>query len=318
MFRNGIMWTVSSICVLALAGCSPATMTNTQIATIMLSPSSTPLPASATATATVTVTSSLTPTPTITPTATPDNHLKPRDWAAWPVVPQVSMRAKEIYLQGVKLGITPRTFSVVGDCQSEPEVFLGIYATDRYYLSSDYQYLQETINYFQSSFSHKSVLVRDGLSAPSALSPLWADPQVCRSDENPVQCELRLYKPMIVFINLGTVWREGASADKYEEYLRQIVELVIASGPVPILSTKADNVEGDHSINLATARVAYDYDIPLWNFWTAADHLPNHDLDPERNDIYLTPDAWDVRNFVALKTLDAIWRELKEVYDPGN
>ena len=310
MFRKGILWMISMTCLLASAGCSSATMPNTQAVTITLSPSSTPLPASATTTATVTVTPFLTPTPTITPTATPDTRLKPRDWAAWPVVPQVSMRAKEIYLQGVKLGITPRTFSVVGDCQSEPEVFLGIYATDRYYLSSDYQYLQETINYFQSSFSHKSVLVRDGLSAPSALSPLWADPQVCRSDENPVQCELRLYKPMIVFINLGTVWREGASADKYEEYLRQIVELVIASGAVPILSTKADNVEGDHSINLATARVAYDYDIPLWNFWTAADHLPNHDLDPKRNDIYLTPDAWDVRNFVAIKTLDAIWREL--------
>jgi hypothetical protein len=221
-------------------------------------------------------------------------------------------------LQGIGLGVTPRTFSVVGDCQSEPEVFLGIYATDRYYLSSDYHYLQETINDFQSSFSHKSVSVRDGLSAPSALSPLWADPQVCQPDENPVQCELRLYKPMLVFINLGTVWREGASADKYEGYLRQIVDQVIASGALPILSTKADNVEGDHSLNQATARVAYDYDIPLWNFWAAADYLPNHGLDPESNDIYLTPDAWDVRNFAALRTLDAIWRELKTVYDPGN
>jgi len=317
MFRNGILWMISFMCVLALVGCSSDTISNTQAATDTLLPSSTPLPATVTATLTLTVTPSLTPTPTITPTATPDTRLTPRDWAAWPVVPAVSARAKAIYLQGVKLGAVPRTFSVVGDCQSEPAVFLGIYATDRYYLTSDYQYLQEMINDFQSSFSHKSVSVRDGLSAPSALSPLWADPQVCQPDENPVQCELRLYKPMLVFINLGTVWMEGASADKYEAYLRQIVDLVIASGALPILSTKADNVEGDHSINLATARVAYDYDIPLWNFWAAADYLPNHGLDPTRNDIYLTPDAWDVRNFVALRTLDAIWRELKAVYDPG-
>jgi len=310
MFRNGILWTISFMCALASVGCSSAAMPNEKAATITLPPS-------ATATAKVTVTPSLTPTPTITPTATPDTRLKPRDWAAWPVVPAVSARAKEIYLQGVELSVTPRTFSVVGDCQSEPEVFLGIYATDRYYLSNDYQYLQETINDFQSSFSHKSVSVRDGLSAPSALSALWADPQVCQPDENPVQCELRLYKPTLVFINLGTVWREGASADKYEAYLRQIVDLVIANGALPILSTKADNVEGDHGINLATARVAYDYDIPLWNFWAAANYLPNHGLDPERNDIYLTPDAWDVRNFVALRTLDAIWRELRAVYDPG-
>jgi len=61
-----------------------------------------------------------------------------------------------------------------------------------------------------------------------------------------------------------------------------------------------------------------DIDARLWNFWTAADYLPNHGLDPESNDIYLTHNAWDVRNFVALKTLDAIWRELKAVYDSCN
>jgi hypothetical protein len=60
-----------------------------------------------------------------------------------------------------------------------------------------------------------------------------------------------------------------------------------------------------------------DIDARLWNFWAAVDHLPNHSLDPECNDIYLTSDAWDLRNFVALSTLDAIWRELKAVYDPG-
>ena len=67
---------------------------------------------------------------------------------------------------------------------------------------------------------------------------------------------------MLIFINLGIVWRESPSANKYEDYLSQIVEWVIASGAVTILSTKADNVEGDNNINLATARVAYDYDIP--------------------------------------------------------
>ena len=115
---------------------------------------------------------------------------------------------------------------------------------------------------------------------------------------------------MIVFVNLGTNWRADASADAYETYLRKIVDEIIASGAVPILTNKADNVEGDHSINLATAQVAYDYDIPLINFWLAADPLPNHGLDPARSDVYLTPDAWDVRNFVALRTLDTVWRAL--------
>ena len=211
------------------------------------------------------------------------------------------------------MGVTANTFSVVGDCQSTPDVFLGIYATNRYYLGKADQYLQETINVFHDSFQHDSAAVRDGLSAPSALDPLWADPSRCKSNESPLACELRLSRPMIVFVNLGTNWKAGASADAYEGYLRKIVDMIIASGGLPILTNKSDNVEGDHSINLATAKVAYDYDIPLMNFWLAADRLPNHGLDPNRDNIYLTPEGWDVRNYVALQTLDSVWRTLKAV-----
>jgi hypothetical protein len=85
-----------------------------------------------------------------------------------------------------------------------------------------------------------------------------------------------------------------------------------------VLSTKADNVEGDHSLNLATARVAHDYDVPLWNFWLAAQSLPNGGLDPKRDNVYLSfPDGWDRRNFTALESLDALQRELRKVDDPG-
>jgi len=122
---------------------------------------------------------------------------------------------------------------------------------------------------------------------------------------------LRVRKPSIVFVNLGTNWKPGASAERYGEYLREIVSEIIASGAVPILSTKADNVEGDHSINRVTAEVAYEYEIPLWNFWLAADSLPNHGLDSERDNIYLTPLGWDRRNYTALQALDAVWRAIE-------
>jgi hypothetical protein len=192
-----------------------------------------------------------------------------------------------------------------------PDVFLGIYATNRYYLGKADQYLHDTIIVFHDSFLHNSAAVRDGLSAPSALDPLWADPSRCKTNESPLVCELRLYKPMLVFVNLGTNWKAGASADAYEANLRKIVDSIIDSGALPILTNKADNVEGNHSLNLATAKVAYDYDIPLMNFWLAADSLPNHGLDPARDNIYLTPEGWDLRNYEALRTLDSIWRILK-------
>jgi hypothetical protein len=251
-------------------------------------------------------------TPTIAHTTTPDIRPLPRDWSSWPVIPTPSARAVEIYHQGQRMGVTPNTFSVVGDCQSVPAAFMGIYGTDRNPIGEDHPELLEIIAMFHDSFNHDSVAVRDGLSAPSALDPLWADSTRCSANESPLSCELRLVKPMIVFINLGTVWRAGASADAYEAYLRRIVDQIIASGAVPILTNKADNIEGDYSLNLATAKVAYDYDIPLVNFWLIADSLPNHGLDPDQNNIYLTPEAWDVRNFTALRTLDAVWRGLIE------
>ncbi len=250
-------------------------------------------------------------TSTITLTATADTRPLPRAWASWPIVPAASARAVEIYKQGLKLGVTQHTFSAVGDCQSMPDVFMGIFATDRNPIGANEPDLLETIALFHDSFDHDSAAVRDGLSAPSALDPLWADSKRCSATESPVACELRLYNPTIVFVNLGTNWRAGASADAYEAYLRKIVDLIIANGSVPILTNKADNVEGDHSLNLATAKVAYDYDIPLMNFWLAADKLPNHGLDEARNNVYLTPAGWDVRNNVALHTLDSVWRSLQ-------
>lgn len=256
------------------------------------------------------------PSATSTPsTPTPDRRLNPAGWASWPVVPTLSARAAEIYKQGLANGNDPHAYSTVGDCQSEPAVFLGIYATNRYWLGKDYQHLQETVDFFKDAFSRQSLAVRDGLSAPSALTAKWADPKLCQPNESPVACDLRVHKPSLMFVNLGTNWRADASVDAYENYLRQIVDILIAQGTLPILSTKADNIEGGNRINLATARVAHDYDIPLWNLWLAVQDLPNHGLDPDRKDVYLSVEAWDRRSFTALMTLDSLRRALRPIYE---
>lgn len=318
-----------TLLALLLAGCTaqtaapaavdaPAVLTATMAPSLAAAASATPEP-----TPTVTVTASAEPTPTISipPTATPDPaaptaepRLAPDYWGGWQIVPAVSARARELYIQGVQRGNNPYAFSTIGDCQSEPNVFLGIYETDRYNLGN-FQYLQSTIDHFRGSFSRKSAAVKDGMSVASALAPLWADPQQCEANETPVACELRVHKPVIVFINLGTNWNGSASA--YEKYLRQVVELVMQAGSVPLLTTKADNIEGDNSLNLATARVAYDYDLPLMNFWLASNDMPNHGLDADRDNVYLTPDGWDRRNFYALVALDALWNDFRQIYDPG-
>ena len=92
----------------------------------------------------------------------------------------------------------------------------------------------------------------------------------------------------------------------------------LAQGVVPIVGTKADNLEGDHRINHIVACLAQEYDVPLWNFWAAIQPLPNHGLQPDLEHLtYGVPDfsnskamqtAWTVRNLTALQALDAVWR----------
>jgi hypothetical protein len=111
-------------------------------------------------------------------------------------------------------------------------------------------------------------------------------------------------------------WTKDRPTDTYTTYLRQIIDYTIAKGAVPILATKADNLEGDFSINKAIVQLAAEYDIPLWNFWKAADPLPYHGLTEDNfhltngpnffNDTSDMEKAWPWRNLTALKALDAV------------
>ncbi|MFZ6031361.1 MAG: hypothetical protein ACOYYS_26930 [Chloroflexota bacterium] len=251
----------------------------------------------------------LTPTPTETLIPTADTRLLPDLWSAWTVLPTVSGSLKPIYLRGKELGNDPNMFTRIGDCQSLPEVFLGIYDTDRYWLGEDYKYLQGTIDHFAGAFSTPNVTVKDGYGVNSVFSPLMADPEWCESNETPLACEYRLHKPSVAFISMGTNWAPGGSG-KFEEYLRQIVDFCFEHGIIPVLMTKADNIEQDNLLNKAIARVAYDYDIPMINVWAALQYMPNHGL--QQDGIYLTPDAWDERTFDALITLDRIRAQMQQ------
>ena len=208
------------------------------------------------------------------------------------------------------MGNDPRAFSKIGDCQSIKEAFMGLFdLKDRFVLTEDHAHFQESIDNFAGHFNTDSQGVKGGFNAAAVLSPMWANPEVCQSGENPLECEIRVTKPTFVFIRLE-VWWDGRTAEQYEAYMRKIIEYAIAHGVVPILATKADNVEGDHSLNLATAKLAYEYDIPLWNFWRAVQPLPHHGMDPNRPDgFHISYEAWNVASFGGLETLDTLWRQ---------
>jgi hypothetical protein len=236
--------------------------------------------------------------------------LDPLAWSSWPIIPTFNPFLIQVYQRGLEKGKAANRFSVLGDCQSLPNVFMGMFDTREVSFSESEAGLHETIDYYQGSFSHQSLTVIDGLSPSTALSPLWNDPSVCGVNESPLKCELRMNQPSLLLINLGSNWKLNASLDSFEKYMRQIIETSLAEGVIPVLSTKADNVEGGHRINALFAKLADEYQIPVWNFWRAADTLENHGLDFDRGNIYLTTDAWSVRSFAALRVLDALHRFL--------
>jgi len=250
--------------------------------------------------------------PEITLTATAE-RLPPEDWLDWPVIPEVTGTAREIYIKGIALGNDPHAFSKVGDCQNVKQSFLGFFDhPGQYDQMSGIDQLQDTIDNFKGYFDRDGQATQYGFNAAAVLSPLWADPEVCLPDENPLECELRITKPTFVLISLE-FWFAGRTPEVYERYMRQIIEYTISQGAVPILATKADNVEKDHSLNLTTARLAYEYDLPLWNWWAAAQPLGDHGLDPYRDGFHLSVEAWNVRSKTFLQTLDHLWEGLRDL-----
>lgn len=276
-------------------------------------PTATPRP-TATTSATSAPTSSLAvataPAPTATATATPGPE---PDWREAPIMPVISPHVLAIYTEGQAQGRNPHNFSVIGDCQAIPFVFLGPYERGEMTPDSAESYLWDAIRQFQGSFNRSGMAVRGGFTAASILNPLHADPHDCIPGETPLTCEYRLHNPAFVIITLET-WLDPATVDRYEAYLREIVDYVISRGSVPILLTKADSSElgtGEHVINPAIVRVARDYDVPLVNFWRAAQYLPNYGIDPEREGFHLSPEGYALKNTLALRALYQVWQAVE-------
>jgi hypothetical protein len=234
-------------------------------------------------------------------------RLTARYWREWPVVPEFSAHAQEILrlaLRSPQLDL--HTFSKVGDCQMEAGTFLGGYANGKYKIPEGYEL---TVEWFSESMLTESVTAERGLGVSSVLNPMFglaAGYDQCQRNEKPLDCELRTRRPMVVMIGMGTNWIPNAELS-FEKYLREIVDTVLATGALPILATKADNVEGNWKLNQAIAQVAYDYDLPLVNVWRSVHDLPGGGLERK---IYLSPDGWMRRNQAWLLTLDVIRQEL--------
>ena len=258
-----------------------------------------------------------------TATFTPKPPLAEDAWKQMPAVPtEISDAMRLVYERGLALGNDPNRFSIIGDCQNVSSYFLSMFEhPNQFSLGEEYAYLQPTIDYYEGSFSRKSLAVKGGFNVAAILSPLRADPKSCNKNESPLDCELRTWRPSVVFVSMETWWSEKP-AEVYDKHMRQVIERILETGAVPIIATKADNLEGDNSINATIAQIAYDYEIPFWNFWAAVQPLPNHGLSSDNfhltfarnffDDPVRMKSAWPWRNLTALQTLDVVRRGLTE------
>jgi hypothetical protein len=240
------------------------------------------------------------------------------DWQSWPIIPGVSEAAREIYQRGQGSGNNARAFSKIGDGEISTAWFLTAFDLgEAYYDLGQYSGLQPVMDQFHDSFDRVGMAARRGFNTHKILDPAMSDSTICQSNESPLTCELRLHRPALAILSLGTnqVWEP----DEFEAEMRQILEILLSQNVVPILSTKGDNLEGDHRINRTIACLAEEHDLPLWNFWSAIQPLPNHGLQPDLehltysgktdfDDADAMQSAWTVRNLTALQVLDAVWR----------
>lgn len=233
--------------------------------------------------------------------------LDPLLWKQWPVVPTVSDELREVYQQGLAMGNNPHSFSVLGDCQSLPEVFMGILDENPVLVATLPEPWQETVAQFQGSFNRYSPAVKDGTTEGALLWGQWNDnkEKKCQPGESPLDCELRVHRPSIVFVHVGTHWEA-----RNRHYLEIILNRILDHGAVPVLVTKADNRELDERVNQNYAALAAEYGVPLWNFWLSVQDLPDHGMEPN-SDKYLNPVGLEVHRMGALQVLDAVWRAVR-------
>jgi hypothetical protein len=241
--------------------------------------------------------------------------------AAIPLLSGVGPHAREIYLNG---GKNPRVFSKIGDCNSYEWAFLAPFDTGQYDLGR-YTSLQPSVDFFRGSFGRGSLAAQVGFNALSVLDAAWADPSVCVAGESPVWCELRRTHPAAAIIMFGANDVFLLSVEQYEQSLRQVVEWTLQSGTIPVLSTFTwCGTFNDHALalNLITVSLAREYDLPLINFWAAAQSLPNCGMLDGTHlttagppyGAYFTGDemrsGFTLRNLVTLQMLDELRRNV--------
>jgi len=250
----------------------------------------------------------------------------------------VTSTARQVFLDGRAKGNIPFAFTRVGDSITAAPQFLTAFGTGSYRLG-EYEALRGAIGFFSgpngrnaNPFVAASMAARNGWGADSVLNLAYADPNLCRAGETPLECEYRVTKPAVALIMFGTNDSGGIPVSQFQANLDRIVRISLQMGVIPVLSTippKQYNPATDGRVpefNQVIISLAQSYDVPLWNYWQTMTTLPNNGLDPDGVHPSTPPDGgtaifdaehlrygYTARNLGALQVLYTLWQQV--LYD---
>ena len=246
----------------------------------------------------------------------------------YPYMSDISPRVYQIFQAGQARGNRANAFSVVGDSNSQHPAFLKPFDWGNYNLGS-YGYLQSTVDFFRGSFGHDSAAAAGGFNTAKVLDPAHAPPYC--NGQPPLECEYNRTRPSIALILLGT--GDQHNWQSFEGNYRRIIEISINTGVIPVLITKADDLESRDNnapygfINGKIAQLAQEYQVPLLNLRQVVQRLPNggtigdgfhYNYPGDNRSAWFTPDylqyGYNQRNLTALQVLDVLRRR---VIQPG-
>lgn len=243
------------------------------------------------------------------------------------VVVSIGGGARNIYLQGQAAGNRRDVFTTVGDSLTDTNYFLRQIANS--YNLRDYGYLLPVISFFSSSnsFAAGSLSARASWGTVSALQP-GASGGGCEPGETPVACELRIKRPAVSLIMIGTNDAPAYDGAAYGERLRQIIEQTIAANVVPVLSTLPPRTQYNERIieyNNVIRGMASQYGVPLWDLYSALVVLPGQGVGPDGVHLSVPPGGapatvdfsqanlqygTTMKNLTALQILDTVMNQV--------
>ncbi len=221
-----------------------------------------------------------TPTETETPIPTPTETPVPFNPADMlPVYPDLNDgRYNQIVQTGLGAGNRPNVFAYAGGIPVADPNVLRPFAPGMPYNTAQYGNLAALIDSVNSvdiegatSFSRASVAAGFDWIVTDLLDPARANPGVCQPGEAPINCEIRMTQPSVIFIGVGmNDALRGLDLFTFENALRQTIVTASTQGVLPIVLTMPrGSVDAGTAASYSEAivRAASEQGAPILNIW---------------------------------------------------